>query len=173
MPTIMNPREPGARKTAFVTIDADNRDRGKRFLLTEMPATQAERWFRKLVAYLAQRGITVPGEMIGMAAMATPGFISPLQMFSWLDDEPLIAELMSTVQAWPPGAPIARGLVENDTEEVLTLLQLKMEVLALHVGFSLAVVLWTVMPQWAAAMNLPKPPTPPEASSDTQTFPTQ
>ena len=172
MPTIENPREPGARKTAFVIIDADNRDKGKRFLLTEMPATQAERWVRKLVAYLAQRGITVPGEMMGMAAMATPTFVNPLQMFSWLDDEALIGELMATVRAWPEGAPMARAMVETDTEEVLTLLQLKMEVLALHVGFSLAVVLWTIMPQVAAAMNLPRPPSPPAASSDTQTSPT-
>ena len=171
MPTIENPREPGARKTAFVIIDADSRDKGKRFLLTEMPATQAERWFRKVVAYLARHGIAVPAEtmMMGMAAMVS---FSPLQVFSWIDDDLLIGELMATVRAWPEGAPLARAMVETDTEEVLTLLQLKMEVLALHVGFSLAVVLWTIMPQVAAAMNLPRPPSPPAALSDTQTSPT-
>lgn len=170
MPTVLNPRKDGDRKTATVTIDADNRDKGKRFLLTEMPASQGERWFLKVVAYLARRGIAVPAgaEMAGMAAM--PSF-NIIQMMSWVDDDALIAEIMSCVQCWPVGSPVPRPLVETDTEEILTRVQLKLEVFALHVGFSLAVVLWTLSPALAAAMNLPKPPEPPKDLSDTQTSP--
>jgi hypothetical protein len=153
------PRANGERKTASVIIDADNRDHGKRFFLREMPATQAERWARKVVSLLAKRGITVPvgAEMAGMAAI--PSF-SPLAMMSWIDDDSLVSEIMGCVQRWPEGS-IPRLLVENDTEEIMTLAYLKMEVLALHVGFSTAVVTWTLSPSLAAAMNLPKPQEPP------------
>jgi len=171
MATELLPRNNGERKTAMVTIDADNRDHGKRFFLKEMPANQAERWARKVVSTLARRGVQVPvgAEMAGMAAL--PSF-SPLAMMSWIDDDALIGEIMSCVQAWPEGSPIPRRLVENDTEEILTLAYLKMEVIALHVGFSMAVVAWTLSPSLAAALNLPRPPGLPEASSTTQTSPT-
>jgi len=167
----MNPREDGARKTAFVIIDADNRDKGKRYLLTEMDAVDAEKWFCRVVAYLARRGVAVPmgAEMMGMAAM--PSF-SVLQMLSWIDDDALMGTILSCVKAWPEGAPLARTLQRTDTEEIITLAQLRLEVLALHTGFSTAVVLWTLSPALAAAMNLEKPATLPVDSSSTQTSPT-
>jgi hypothetical protein len=171
MATELLPRDPGKRKTASVIIDADNRDKGKRFLLTEMPAYQAERWARKVISTLARRGVQVPvgAELAGMAALPS---LSPLTMMSWIDDDALIGEVMSCVQAWPEGSPIPRRLVESDTEEILTLAYLKMEVIALHVGFSMAVVAWTLSPSLAAALNLPRPPALPEASSTTPTSPT-
>ncbi len=150
------PRNDGERKTASVVIDANNRDGGKRFFLKEMSAAQAERWARRVVSLLAKRGVVVPvgSEMAGMAALPT---FSPLAMMSWIDDDSLVNEIMSCVQRWPENS-IPRVLVENDTEEIMTLVYLKMEVLALHVGFSTAVVTWTLSPTLAAAMNLPKPP---------------
>ena len=171
MATELLPRDPGKRKTASVIIDADNRDKGKRFLLTEMPAYQAERWARKVISTLARRGVQVPvgAELAGMAALPS---LSPLTMMSWIDDDALIGEVMSCVQAWPEGSPIPRRLVESDTEEILTLAYLKMEVIALHVGFSMAVVAWTLSPSLAAALNLPRPPALPEASSTTPMSPT-
>lgn len=171
MATELLPRRDGERKTALVTIDADNRDHGKKFFLKELPANQAERWALKVVALLARRGVQVPvgSEMAGMAAL--PSF-SPLAMMSWIDDEALVGEIMSCVQAWPEGSPIARALVPSDVEEVLTRVYLKMEVIALHVGFSMAVVAWTLSPHMAAALNLPRPPGLPEASSTTRTSPT-
>jgi hypothetical protein len=170
MATEVLPRKDGDRKTALITIDADNRDRGKRFFIKEMPASQAERWALKVVAYLARRGVQVPvgAELAGMASL--PSF-SPLAMMSWIDDDMLIGEIMSCIQAWPEGSPIARRLVENDIEEILTRVYLKTEVIALHVGFSMAVVAWTLSPSLAAALNLPRPPAPPEDLSTTQTFP--
>jgi hypothetical protein len=171
MATELLPRDPGKRKTASVIIDADNRDKGKRFLLTEMSAYQAERWARKVISTLARRGVQVPvgTELAGMAAFPS---LTPLTMMSWIDDDALIGEIMSCVHAWPEGSPIPRRLVESDTEEILTLAYLKMEVIALHVGFSMAVVAWTLSPSLAAALNLPRPPALPEASSTIQTSPT-
>ncbi len=171
MATELLPRNNGERKTALVTIDAENRDRGKRFFLKEMPANQAERWAFRVVAYLARRGVQVPvgAELAGMAAL--PSF-EMLSMMSWIDDDALVSEIMSCVQAWPEGSPIPRRLVETDTEEISTRVYLKMEVIALHVGFSLAVVMWTLGPNLAAALNLPRPPAPPEGSSTTPMSPT-
>jgi hypothetical protein len=154
MATELLPRDPGKRKTALVTIDADNRDLGKRFLLTEMPAARAERWFRQLVAKMAREGVRLPAGAAdaGMAAMPT---LPLLTYLSWLDDEALIGELMTCVQAWPDGAPLARQMVSSDTEEVPTIIQLRMEVVALHVGFSLAAVLWSYLPALAVALEMP------------------
>jgi hypothetical protein len=170
MATELLPRQPGKRKTALVTIDADNRDRDKRFLITEMPAMRAERWFRQLVAKLAREGIKMPAEIATAGMAALPSF--PLLTYlSWIDDEVLVGEVMACVQCHPPGSPLPRAVRETDTEEIATLIQLKMEVVALHVGFSLAVVLWSVMPALAAVMNLEQPAMP-APSSDIQTSPT-
>ena len=154
MATELLPRDPGKRKTASVTIDADNRDKGKRFLLTEMPAARAERWFRQLVAKLARGGVQVPvgTQDAGMAALPV---LPLLAYLSWLDDDALVGELMACAQAWPEGVPIARRMVESDIEEITTLIQLRMEVVALHVGFSLAAVLWNYLPALAVALEMP------------------
>lgn len=169
MATELLPRDAGKRKTASVVIDADNRDKGKRFLLTEMPAIQAEKWGRHLVAKLAREGISVPAPVADVGLAALPAF--PLLTYlSWVDDEALVGELMLCVQAWPEGAPIARALREPDVEEPWTYTQLRMEVIALHAGFTLAVALWSFLPALAMAWNIEKPatlsttPTSPETS---------
>jgi hypothetical protein len=169
MATELLPREPGKRKTASVTIDAENRDQGKRYLITEMPATQAERWGRRLVAKMAREGIAVPAQIADLGMAALPSY--PLLTYlSWVDDEALVGELMACVQAWPAGVQVARALRETDVEEPLTLTQLRMEVIALHVGFTLAVFLWSFLPALATAWNVEKPatlstiPTSPETS---------
>ena len=173
MPIEEMPRETGHRKRVRVTIDAEGRDKDKRFLITEKPAMEAERWFMRVLAYLARVGIstTTMMSMTGMASM--PGF-NPTQMFAWVDDAGLMDEVMACIQCWPQDAPKARPLTWSatgpDIEEPATLLRLKMEVFALHVGFSSAVALWSFAPGWAAAMNLPKPAEL-DAGSTTQTSP--
>jgi hypothetical protein len=98
MATTLNPREPGQRKTAFVTIDAEGRDKGKRYLITEKSAYEAERWSRTLIAKLAREGITVPTTLASEGMAALPSF--PLLMYmSWIDDEALVGSLMACVQA--------------------------------------------------------------------------
>lgn len=161
----LRPRASGARKTAFLTIDADNRDHGKRFLLTEMSARQAEKWFYRFVLAINRGGGGIPEwvTMAGMAALPSLASFNPnvLSFLSWAECEPLLDELMACIQAWPDGSPIARSLVASDTEEYLTLTQLRLEVLALHVGFSVAAFLWRAAPSIAAEMGLERPPEPP------------
>lgn len=158
MATELLPREPGKRKTASVTIDADNRDNGKRYLITEMPAVQAERWGRRLVAKIAREGISVPPQIVDLGMAALPSY--PLLTYlSWVDDEALVGELMACVQAWPTGVSIVRTLRDNDVEEPMTLTYLRMEVIALNAGFTLAVFLWSFLPALAEAWSIEKPAT--------------
>ena len=166
------PREKGRRKSVRLTIDADNRDAGKQFLITEMDALRIETWFYRLVIALNRGGAPIP-ENVMLGGMAAFVHLNPsvLAFLSWTEAEPLIDELMACAQAWPPGAPQARRLVATDTEEFWTLMQLRLEVLALHLGFSTAAVLWRIAPTAAEAMGLEKPPGPPDAST-TRTSPT-
>jgi hypothetical protein len=162
MATELLPRELGKRKTASVVIDADNRDKGKRFLLTEMPAAHFERWVFQVVAKLAREGMNVPAGIRDMGAAA----ITYLP-FSWVDDAALVDQLLTCVQAWPEGSPIARTRVTSDTEEWTTLTQLRMEVIALHVNFSLAAALWKHLPALAVALQIPADTSPAPTSPGT------
>lgn len=165
------PRDKGARKQVLVTIDADNRDKGKSFIITELPAMQAERWFRRVLAYLSRLGVALPA-MAGMTGMASMAGFSPMQMYAWIDDEDLMREVMSCVKVRPEGVETTRGLVATDTEEPATIILLRMEVLALHVGFSVAVALWVCAPGVAAALQIPMPPEVKAAmAASTQTSP--
>lgn len=167
------PREPGQRKSVFLTIDADNRDAGKRFLITEMSALNIEKWFYRLVIALNRGGAPMP-ENIMLGGMAAFAHINPsvLAFLSWGEAEPLIDELLACVQAWPPASPIPRPRVATDTEEFWTLMHLRIEVLALHVGFSTADVLWRIASTAAEKMGLERPPAQQDAST-TQTSRTQ
>lgn len=63
-----------ARKSIVFTVEADNRDKGKQFKITEMPARKAEEWAIRLACAVIGAGVTVPDNMmmaIG-AAVARP-----------------------------------------------------------------------------------------------------
>lgn len=129
-----------ARKTKTVTITSPGRDQGKSYILTEMPATKAEKWAARAFLALAKAGLDVPEEAAasGVAGFAAMG-LDAIGKLNWEDAEPLLDEMMSCVQVQPsPG--ITRPLVEaaDDIEEVMTLLTLRKELLELHLGFSLA-----------------------------------
>lgn len=134
------------RKTNTVTIPSPekgktNRDAGKVFLLTEMPATQGEIWATRALGAMARSGVEMPSDMenTGMAGIASVGIRALLTM-DFLDAQPLLEEMMGCVQLVPdPKQPsVARALVESDIEEVTTRLYLRSEVIALHLGFSIA-----------------------------------
>lgn len=165
MPTEPIPRKAGERKQVRVTIDAEGRDQGKTFIITEMSADAIERWFRRVLAYLARIGIAAPAlsSVIGMASFSS---FNPIQMLAWLDNEELNNELMACVMRLPTATSdhpttlprtLMWGKTGPDIEELMTLAQLKVEVLALHVGFSTAVALWKFAPGLAAVMGLAMP----------------
>lgn len=136
-----------ARKTKTVVIenDAENRDKGKIFLLTEAPALKAERWGIRAVLALANAGAEIPDDAIagGMATMAVAG-LEALRQLEYEDARPLLDEMLDCVQiASDPKHPnITRPLVRSegdgdDIEELSTLLLLRQEVFNLHVDFFL------------------------------------
>ena len=132
------------RKTKEITIQSENRDRGKTYLLTEMPAAQAEKWAAQAFLALAKSGVEIPDSVAagGLAGVAASG-LAVLSGISWDLAEPLLDEMMGCVKI--KEAHLVRALDPNaeDIEEVSTRLLLRKELLELHLGFSLAAKLST------------------------------
>ena len=141
-----------ARKTVYWTAPADcGRDAGKRFLLTEMPSDQGERWALRLLLALANGGTKLPEGTLemGMAGVASIAgacvlALKHLQGLRWEDAEPLLEEMMECVKFAPDitsagGTEIPpRALMvgaNSQIEEIATRLKLKWEVFHLHVDF--------------------------------------
>lgn len=129
-----------ARKTKQVTITTEGRDKGRTYLITEMPATQAEKWAMRAMSALLKSGVYVPDSVLdrGLAGIAAVG-IKGLMGMQFQDAEPLMDEMFACIQIVEPA--ITRKLTENDIEEVATRLLLRSEVIELHVGFSIAAYL--------------------------------
>lgn len=143
------------RRTATIKISAEdgNRDGGKSFLLTELPADQAERWALRLLLAIAQAGGKLPdgaldAGMAGVAATVQNSLAVALRAMAGLrfeDAEPLLAVMFSCVQFQPalesgellPPQPIVSGN-NSQIEEVSTRMRLRWEVAQLHLNFSLS-----------------------------------
>lgn len=142
------------RKTLRVPITAEGRDKGKVFVLNEMPADQAEWWFYRFVMALANAGAKVPEEVLFAGAAGFANMLPTirnslvvgmraLQGLTAGDVEPLLREMLPCIRFQPPGVPappeqeIFPG-VNSQIEEVATWLKLRFELIQLHVGFSLA-----------------------------------
>jgi len=128
-----------ARKTLTFTVQDEGRDKGKTFIITEMAASQAEKWAIRAFLAMAQAGIQIPDEIaeMGFAGLAKIGLDS-LAKLPYVQVEPLMDEMMRCVQIMPnPSQPgVVRALVEDDIEEISTRIKLKPVILQLHAGFS-------------------------------------
>lgn len=131
-----------ARKTLIYTVSEDNRDKGKRFLLTEMPSLHAERWATRMLMGMVRSGVDLPPdiEKAGMAAIATVTF-KAMAMIPFDIAEPLLNEMLTCIQVLPdPANPdVTTPFSEYYVEEVETIIKLRKEVLGLHINFSTAV----------------------------------
>ena len=118
------------------------RDAGKRFALTEMPASQGEAWAVRAIAAMAKSNVDIPQEVVsaGWAAIAFVG-IRSLLAAPISEVMPLLEEMMTCVK--PAGLAMDRALVETDIEEIQTRAYLRDEVFKLHANFSLIGSLWT------------------------------
>lgn len=130
-----------ARKVLTYTVTDEGRDRGKAFVLTEMPAAKAERWAMRALQGLIKAGVEMPDEAsaAGVQGLAIFGF----RAFGAMDfdvAEPLLDEMMTCVTCLPdPTRPqVVRNLIEDDIEEVVTRVKLRLEIFKLHVNFSKA-----------------------------------
>jgi hypothetical protein len=132
------------RKIETITIEADGRDKGKKFIVTEMPADQGIRWATRALLALTNTGAAVPEEALtaGWAGLAAIG-IQAIGMLPYEKVQPMIEEAISacvTYEHSPKFPP--RKILEGsggDIEEVKTYMTLYTAVFKLHTGFSLAV----------------------------------
>lgn len=131
-----------ARRIQAIKIEAEGRDKGKEFILTEMPCEQGERWALRALLALTNTGAAVPEEALsaGMAGLAAVG-IEALGMLQADRVQPLLDELWPSCVQYvhsakvPPRQPMA-----GDIEEISTRMRIYRELLKLHTGFSLPVV---------------------------------
>lgn len=137
------------RHTQRVVIEAAGRDKGKTFLITEMPADQAERWATRAMLLLANAGTKLPDGVLdaGMAGLATMADVfvmslRTLQGLAYTDElDSILAEMMGCVQFLPAEGIPPQKLFSGENsqiEEVRTRMQLRWEVLQIHTDFSLA-----------------------------------
>lgn len=137
------------RKTERFTITSEGRDKGKTFILTEMPADQGERWALRALLALTNTGAAVPEEALtaGMAGLAAVG-VQALGMLSAPQVQPLLDELWPVcVRIVPPKEglmpqEILPG-INSQIEEVKTRLEIYRALLKLHTGFSMPAELQT------------------------------
>jgi hypothetical protein len=133
-----------ARKTVTYRVEDKGRDFGKMFLLTEMPANQAEDWAMRALLALMAGDVQIPENFaeMGMAGMAELG-LRAISGLSWDVAKPLIAEMFLCVKIIPDPKPatiqVSRELIDDDIEEISTRLKLRMEVFQLHTDFLQAV----------------------------------
>ena len=128
------------RKEIDVTIQDDNRDKGKTFHIVEMPAWQVERWAMRCVLALGRAGVDMPDDVAagGIAGLASAGLRALLKL-NYDDAAPLLDEMLAcvSIKCDPARPDITRNLFPDDIEEVSTFAQLRMEVFTLHTGFSM------------------------------------
>lgn len=152
-----------ARRTVPVTItDADSRDKGKVFRITEMAADRAERWAWRFSLALLRAGADVPegtldAGLAGIKELVPRLLVYGLKSMSGLryeDVEPLLAEMYECVEYRAPGTDSFFALASpsgmSQVEEVATLLRLRWEVVQLHVNFSMADALSNLRARQAA-----------------------
>jgi len=132
-----------ARREKQIAIEADGRDKGKLFVITEMPATAAEKWGIRVFLAMGQSGVEIPDDLAkaGLMGVASMGVQALLGM-PWNLVEPLLDEMWACVAFIPnpgqPGTLVTGNMLDTQIEEVATRLLLRQEVLDLHLGFSLA-----------------------------------
>lgn len=123
-----------ARKTCRLTIDADGRDKGKTFVITELPALDIERWTVRLVLALGKNGVSLPNVQADSGFAGIAGIVWVLiAQITAADAELLLATMLEGLKI--DEGKITRDLVPDDIEEAETLLQIRMAWVDLHAGF--------------------------------------
>ncbi len=135
------------RKTKVITIETDNRDKGKSFLIKEMSAHKAEQWSAE--ALVAIFSGNVPADILQVSQTSNTAALATameylLKGLSWKSIKPLYNSLLSCVSFIPEKEnkanpvnviPLTETNIENFIEEVPTLLKLRLAALEINLGF--------------------------------------
>ncbi len=126
------------RKELKIVIGGEGRDKGKTFVITEMSATQGEKWALRAFLALMKAGIHVPDDIssLGFAGIAVWG-IQSMAGLDWQTAEPLLDEMWDCLRIMPDAntPEVTRRLVESDIEEIGTRMQLRKDIISLHTDF--------------------------------------
>lgn len=127
-----------ARKTETLTISDDGRDKGKTFVLTEMPAIQGDRWAAQALSLIIKAGQDLPtgAAEAGMAGLAAAPLTS-LPVLQALQDPSLDAWWECVKYQHAPKHPL-QTIFQGEAcqiEEISTVSLLRMKVLEMHIGF--------------------------------------
>lgn len=134
-------------REATITIEG-GRDAGKAFMIREMSAIPADKWFTRVLMLLARAGSEIPSHILtqgaaGVAALGIGAVMAGVSKAPWSEVEPLLDEMLNRCVV---GYQQANGqmvmnqpisVIGSQIEEVSTIIRLREEILSLHLGFSL------------------------------------
>lgn len=126
------------KSITYIVEDSNSRDFGKKFIITEMSAFEAELFAHEMLSYMA-RIHNLPDAMVDMGChgLATYG-MAALMGCSTFEYETISAKLLAGVRIAITGTDNTereRALLPEDTEEWKTLRELKDQVFKLNFDF--------------------------------------
>lgn len=128
-------------KKEGVTIASEGRDKGKVFIINEMPARKFEKWALKALTAMGQAGLEIPENIQEMGGMglAILGFKS-LVKIKFDQAEELMDDMFQyfEIQPDPNNSNIKRPIIDSDIEEATTLLKLRAVWWEMQTGFQVA-----------------------------------
>lgn len=121
-----------ARKEIEITIE-EGRDAGKTFKITEMPATQADKWVTKVIGLVGRNGMSA----LDISNMSFSELAVSLIKSKSEESEPLFEELLGCCSFIKDGVSVSmKGkMADSVVEDWGTLFRLKNEALKLIFGF--------------------------------------
>lgn len=122
-----------ARTVQTHTVEKQNRDQGKTFIITEMSARAAHKWATKAIFAVMNGGVEIPDDVaaMGMAGVAVLG-MAALSNIPYSVAEPLLNELLDCVQIKQELTTRALWM-DDDFEEATTIFDLQRLVLTMHI----------------------------------------
>jgi hypothetical protein len=141
----------------------ENRDYGKRYRITEMSAMAAEKWAARATLALANRLTQELPAEVSDELVANPTLVGVARAFAILrglqfpEISPLMDELWDCVLVVEDFGvrDLFRAGSSDDIEEPRTLIELRNEIMQLHVGFTMAASLLNLMAMVALVEAIP------------------
>ena len=99
------------RKEKQIVIEDEGRDKGKIFILHEMPADAAEWWAIRAFKALAKAGVDVGDDAAGMQQLSARGILQSLSQVDERDLKTLLDEMWACIafQPDPKNPQFTRG----------------------------------------------------------------